>query len=202
MPIQNKKASEHTFLQPLLADTYFPKHLVGKGQALLHQLAERIEREAPEGEAVYELTRATAEAFNELQEEFLEAGSEIETVARDAIGSDVEFVLKAYGYDVDTENAIANRDWLCDALREAIKRKVRTRRAASVLAEHCRDLTGGEARPPNSTSTIRSIVFYGSTTSNSCFVSIGNFPGPARIGHRTHRPAAPQTSVWLLSRDP
>src|SRR5215468_10692269 len=111
MAIQNEKVREYTFLQPMLADTYFPKHLVAKGQDLLRQLAERIEREAPEGEAVYGLTRATTEAFNELQDEFWEAGSEIETAAREAIGADVEFILKAYGYDVDIEEAIGNRDW-------------------------------------------------------------------------------------------
>jgi hypothetical protein len=111
MPIENEKVREHVFLQAMLADRYFPKHLVGKGQDLLRLLAERIEREAPEGEAVYQLTRSTAQAFNELQEEFLAAGSEIETAARDAIGGDVEFILQAYGYDVDIEEAIANRDW-------------------------------------------------------------------------------------------
>ena len=111
MAIQNEKVREYTFLQPMLADTYFPKHLVAKGQDLLRQLAERIEREAPEGEAVYGLTRATTEAFNELQDEFWEAGSEIETAAREAIGGDVAFILKAYGYDVDIEEAIGNRDW-------------------------------------------------------------------------------------------
>ena len=111
MPIQNEKVRGHTFLQAMLADTYFPKHLVAKGEDLLRQLAERIEREAPQGEAVYGLTRATAEAFNQLQEEFLKAGSEIETAAREAIGGDVEFILKAYGYDVDIEQAIGNQDW-------------------------------------------------------------------------------------------
>jgi len=111
MPIQNEKVREHTFLQAMLTDSYFPKHLVGKGQLVLRQLAERIEREAPEGEAVYALTRATTETFNEMQEEFAEAGSEIETAAREAIGGDVAFILKAYGYDVDIEEAIANRDW-------------------------------------------------------------------------------------------
>jgi hypothetical protein len=111
MPIQNEKVRGHTFLKAMLADAYFPKHLVGKGQDLLRQLAERIEREAPEGEAVYKLTQATAEAFNELQDEFWEADSEIETAAREAIAGDVEFILEAYGYDVDIEEAIGNRDW-------------------------------------------------------------------------------------------
>lgn len=111
MPIQNEKVRAHTLLKPMLADDYFPGHLVGKGQDLLRQLAERIEREAPKGEAVYALTQSTAGAFNELQEEFFEAGSEIETVAREAIAADVEFILDAYGYDVDIEEAIGNRDW-------------------------------------------------------------------------------------------
>jgi hypothetical protein len=111
MPIQNEKVRDHVLLEPMLADSYFPKYLVAKGQDLLRQLAERIEREAPKGEAVYILTRATTEAFNELQGEFWQADSEIETAAREAIAADVEFILKAYGYEVDIEEAIGNRDW-------------------------------------------------------------------------------------------
>ena len=111
MPIENERVREHTLLKDMLADGYFPKHLVAKGQELLRQLAERIEREAPEGEAVYKLTQATAEAFNQLQAEFLKAGSDIETAAREAIAGDVAFILEAYGYDVDIEEAIRNRDW-------------------------------------------------------------------------------------------
>lgn len=111
MPIQNEKVKEHIFLQEMLADGYFPKHLVAKGQDLLRQLAERIEREAPEGEAVYELTQATTQAFNEPQDEFGQAGSEIETGAREAIGNDLEFILDAYGYDLDVETAMENREW-------------------------------------------------------------------------------------------
>src|SRR5262249_16472587 len=111
MPIQNAKVREHTFLQAMLRDSYFPKHLLGKGQHPLRELAGGSGREAPAGEAVCKLTQATTQAFNELQEEFLAAGSQIETAARDAIGGDVEFILEAYGYDVDIEKAIGNRDW-------------------------------------------------------------------------------------------
>jgi hypothetical protein len=88
MPIENERVREHTLLKDMFADGYFPKHLVAKGQSYC-QLAERIEREAPEGEAVYKLTQATAEAFNQLQAEFLKAGSDIETAAREAIAGDV-----------------------------------------------------------------------------------------------------------------
>jgi hypothetical protein len=111
VPIQNEKVRAYTLLKPMLEDGYFPKHLVSKGQDLLRQLAERIERESPKGEAVYVLTAATAESFNQLQEEFEEAESEIETVAREAILRDVEFILGAYGYDFDIEEAMGDRDW-------------------------------------------------------------------------------------------
>jgi hypothetical protein len=44
--------------------------------------------------------------------EFEDAGSEIETVARECIGDDFDFIARAYGFgDVDTEELIATRDW-------------------------------------------------------------------------------------------
>jgi hypothetical protein len=75
----------------------------------LPELARSVNSRGASG--ISELTQATAEAFNELQDEFFEAGSEIETAAREAIGGDVAFILEAYGYDVDIEEAIGNRDW-------------------------------------------------------------------------------------------
>ncbi len=95
----------------MVDSSYYPEKPVQDGQALLLELAAKIERERPVGEAVYALTHATTEAFNDLQEAFYEAGSEIETVAREAIAEDVDFVLKTYGYDVDLEEAISPRDW-------------------------------------------------------------------------------------------
>jgi len=44
--------------------------------------------------------------------EFEDAGSEIETVARECIGDDFDCIARAYGFgDVDTEELIATRDW-------------------------------------------------------------------------------------------
>ena len=109
--VQNEKVRQRTLLEPMLRDGYFPNHLVKKAQRLLLELAARIEQEAPQGEAVYALTHATTKSFNQLQEEFFEANSEIETVAREAIAAEFRFILEAYGYDVDIETAIAPRDW-------------------------------------------------------------------------------------------
>ena len=50
-------------------------------------------------------------AINDLQEEFYENDSEIETVARDCIGETVGYVLEWFGIPIDVEEAIRERDW-------------------------------------------------------------------------------------------
>lgn len=103
--------AQRTMLADMVKDSYFPPHLVVKGQQLLLALAARIDAERPVGEAVFALTHATTEAFNDLQSEFDEAESELETAARDAIAGDINFILTSYGYSVDLEEAIAPREW-------------------------------------------------------------------------------------------
>ena len=51
------------------------------------------------------------EAINELQEEFEENDSELETAARESIGQNVEYILKWFGIDIDVEEAMEKRDW-------------------------------------------------------------------------------------------
>ena len=49
--------------------------------------------------------------INDLQEEFEENDSEIETAARDSIAIDVIEILKWFEIDLDAESAIGARDW-------------------------------------------------------------------------------------------
>jgi hypothetical protein len=111
--LTNQQAAEHPFLQGMYADGYFPDHLVDKGKAILLGLCERIEAEQPSDlTALYVLTQAATEEFNALDNEFNEADSEIETVARELIADDFAFVATAYGFpDADVEELIATRDW-------------------------------------------------------------------------------------------
>lgn len=113
MAITNPQAATHSFLSELYADGYYPDAVVDKGAAILVRLCERIEAERPADlSALYVLTAAATEEFNALEAEFDAAGSEIETVARDAIGGDFWFVAKAYGFtDADVEELIAPREW-------------------------------------------------------------------------------------------
>ena len=112
MPIEHPDIRQHAFLAEMQADRYFPDVLVGRGKAILLRLCEAIEAENPASlEALYALSHAATDEFNALAEEFYAHDSEIETVARECIAADFAFIAKAYGFDADTEELIATRDW-------------------------------------------------------------------------------------------
>ena len=111
MQAHETKLSDYPFLKQMKEDDYFPNHLVDKGASILLSLCVEIEAKKPNGEEVYQLTHSAAEQFNDLQEEFLENGSEFDTIAREIIAEDFEYILEAYGYESDIEEAIAPRDW-------------------------------------------------------------------------------------------
>lgn len=113
MSITNQQIAEHMFLQQMYDDSYFPDHLVDQGKAILLRLCDRIEDEQPSDlEALYALTEVATEDFNLLDREFVAAGSEIETVAREWICEEFHFVASAYGFtNADTEELTSSRDW-------------------------------------------------------------------------------------------
>ncbi|GAA2262218.1 DUF5713 family protein [Streptomyces atrovirens] len=113
MPISDEQVTAHPFLSALYRDAYYPDHVVDRGRAVLLALCERIETDRPADlTALYALTHAATEEFNDLQDVFVEAGSEIETVAREEIAEEFWFVARVYGFaDADVEELIAPRDW-------------------------------------------------------------------------------------------
>ncbi|WP_026412317.1 DUF5713 family protein [Actinomadura oligospora] len=113
MRITNAQVVGHTFLDGMVGDGYYPEHLVARGQAILRRLCARIEADPPADlAALYVLTNTATKLFNDLQDEFFEADSEIETVAREAIAADFYFVAQSYGFeDADHEELVAERDW-------------------------------------------------------------------------------------------
>ena len=113
MAIDNETMRAYRFVADMVRDAYFPDAEVNKVQAVLHELCERIEAERPKTLAeLYPLTHAATERINDLQNDFADAGSEIETGARESIAADFVAIAKAYGFDdADTEELIAPRDW-------------------------------------------------------------------------------------------
>ena len=112
MRIKNEKAKNYEFLKEMYEDEYFPNFLVDKGKQILIRLCEAIEAHKPDSlEALYRLTHLATDEFNNLAEEFYNNNSEIETVARDCIGEDFDSIARIYGFDADSEELIATRDW-------------------------------------------------------------------------------------------
>ena len=111
--IINENIKDYSFLKDMYHDAYFPDFLVDKGKNILLELCSQIESQKPENlDTLYKLTHAATDKFNELDEEFCKNDSEIETVARDCIGIDFDFIAKAYSFDeADVEELIATRDW-------------------------------------------------------------------------------------------
>jgi len=102
--IKNEELRNYAFLKDMYRDGYFPNFLVDKGKMVLINLCLQIEKEHPKTlSELYKLTHAATNKFNDLENEFGENGSEIET--------GFYFIAKAYNYDADREALIATRNW-------------------------------------------------------------------------------------------
>ncbi|UOP05297.1 DUF5713 family protein [Conchiformibius kuhniae] len=113
MAIQNPDIRLNEWLSEMYEDDYYPNFLVDKCKAVFETVCGRIESERPENlDALYAITHAATEQLNDLQDEFEENDSEIETVARDCLGVTMYVIAKTYGFDdADSEELIAPRDW-------------------------------------------------------------------------------------------
>lgn len=110
--LQNEKIKNYTLLQCMYTDAYYPKHLVDKVKAVLVELCFQIEETKPANlDELYKLTHASTEKINDLEDEFYQGNSEIETVARECIAENFEFISAAYGFEADVEELIAPRNW-------------------------------------------------------------------------------------------
>lgn len=85
--------------------------MVDKVKNKLQKVIDLLESGETDTEAVQEKLDEAVCDINDLQEEFDENGSEIETVARDCIGVTVAYILQWFNIPIDTEEAIRERDW-------------------------------------------------------------------------------------------
>ena len=101
----------YKLLDEMYQDDYYPSFLVDKVKDELQKVIDLLESCETDTEAVQEALDAAVCGINDLQEEFDENDSEIETVARDCIGVTVDYILKWFGIPIDMEEAIRERDW-------------------------------------------------------------------------------------------
>lgn len=101
----------YKLLDEMYQDEYYPDFLVDKVKNKLQKVIDLLESGETDTEAVQEKLDEAVCGINDLQEEFDENGSEIETVARDCIGVTVAYILQLFNIPIDTEEAIRERDW-------------------------------------------------------------------------------------------
>ena len=101
----------YKLLDEMYQDDYYPAFLVDKVKDEIQKVIDLLESGETDTEVVQEKLDEAVLAINDLQEEFDENESEIETVARDCIGVTIDYILKWFDIPIDMEEAIRERAW-------------------------------------------------------------------------------------------
>jgi len=110
--MSNKKLPEDfKYLPEMYADQYFPNFLVDKVKNVIKEVVVFIEEGDHGTDEIQEAFDKMTLSINALEDEFYENDSEIETGARESIGETVQRILEYFEIDIDTEEAIRERDW-------------------------------------------------------------------------------------------
>lgn len=110
--LTNPQTKNYTFLTCMYRDSHFPAFLVDKCKNILVHLCSEIETKKPGNlDELYKLTQASVQLINDLEDDFFENDSELETAAAECFASDFQFIATAYGFNADVEELIATRNW-------------------------------------------------------------------------------------------
>lgn len=111
MSTDNLKVDQSKLLNGMYRDGYFPNQLVDKVRAILLDACREIESKNPANhQELYDITCRATERINDLQDEFEENNSEIETVARDDIGGSFSYIASVHIRDRRLFALIAARE--------------------------------------------------------------------------------------------
>ena len=103
--------ANYRLLDEMYQDEYYPDFLVDKIKDEFLKIIGLLERGETDIEVVQEKLDEAVRVINDLQEEFDENDSEIETVARECIAATAAYILEWFNIPIDTEEAIRERDW-------------------------------------------------------------------------------------------
>ncbi|WP_297451206.1 DUF5713 family protein [uncultured Alistipes sp.] len=103
--------ADYPLLEAMYADDYYPIECVDKVAERIGAVIAYLEQGGHSKREIQAKLDEMTIGINELEEDFEENDSEIETVARDCIGTTVEYILRYFDIDIDIEEAIRERDW-------------------------------------------------------------------------------------------
>lgn len=103
--------ADYQLLEDMYEDGYFPDFLVDKIRDLIENVITFLETGEQDLQKIQEKFDEMTLAANDLEEEFEENGSELETAARESIGATVAYILQWFEINIGVEDAIRERDW-------------------------------------------------------------------------------------------
>ena len=101
----------YKLLDEIYQDDYYPAFFLVIVKDELQKVIDLLESGETNTDAVQETLDEAVCDINDLQEEFDEHDSELETVARECIAATVAYILEWFGIPIDTEESIRERDW-------------------------------------------------------------------------------------------
>jgi hypothetical protein len=109
--LPQKIPSDFAFLPDMYADEYFPNEQVNKVKTAIQEVVTFLEAGGHTKDKIQEKLDDMTLEINNLQDDFTDHDSEIETGARESIAETIERVLAHFNIDIDIEEAIRERDW-------------------------------------------------------------------------------------------
>ena len=108
----DKFDDQYVLLQNMFEDTYYPQFLVEKIKWQFIHLIEFLESaDGKELPLIQDKLDEFTMFINNLQQEFWDQDSEIETVASESIANTLEYILNWFKRDVCIEDALREREW-------------------------------------------------------------------------------------------
>lgn len=110
--IKNKKFDEnYALLDEMYSDPFFPDFLVDKIKDLILEFIKYLETGETSRDLIQKELDSMTRGINDLEEEFYNNNSEIETMARESIAGSLIYVLSWFKIRIDIEDALRLRNW-------------------------------------------------------------------------------------------
>lgn len=107
-----KKFDEnYVLIEDMVNDDYYPKFLVEKIKELIIPIISLLENGETNKDTIQNKLDEMTLAINDLQEDFEDNDSEIETVARESIADTIGYIMEWFYIDIDMETALRERAW-------------------------------------------------------------------------------------------
>ena len=106
-----KLPTDFAFLPEMYQDEYFPNEQVDKVKAAIQKVVAYLEKGGFTTEKVQQKLDGMTARINDLQDDFSDHDSELETGARESIADTVARILAHFNVDIAIEEALRERDW-------------------------------------------------------------------------------------------